>query len=62
MSESSLLSIDRTLSGATNPGQSRPESNGKEVVLHIPQRHSLVGSYSSTDIESVYSTSPVKMG
>ena len=29
--------IDRTLSGATIPGQSGPVSNGNERVLHIPQ-------------------------
>ena len=33
----SIWPIDRTISGATTPGQSRPESNGNERVLHIPQ-------------------------
>ena len=37
MSNSSIWPIDRTLSGATNPGQSGHESNGNEEVLHIPR-------------------------
>ena len=37
MSNSSIWPIDRTLSSATTPGQSRPGSNGNERVLHIPQ-------------------------
>ena len=32
---SSIWPIDRTLSGATTPGQSEPESDGNEGVLHI---------------------------
>ena len=32
-----IWSIDRTLSGATTPGQRGPASNGNERVLHIPQ-------------------------
>ena len=35
--------IDRTLSGATNPGQSGHGSNGNEEVLHIPQSSSITG-------------------
>ena len=31
----SIWLIDKTLSGATTPDQSRPGSNGKERVLHI---------------------------
>ena len=37
MSNSSIQSRDRTLSGAITQGQSGPGSNGKERVLHIPQ-------------------------
>ena len=36
MTKSSIWVIDKILSGATTPGQSWPESSGKEVVLHIP--------------------------
>ena len=38
---SSLWRIDRTLSGATTPGQSRPESDGNKEVLCIPQSSSI---------------------
>ena len=37
MSKSSILPIDRTLSGAMTPGQSGPRSNGNEWVFHVPQ-------------------------
>ena len=37
MSNSSIWPIDKTLSGATTSGQSRPGSNSREGVLHIPQ-------------------------
>ena len=43
MSNNSILLIDRTLSGATTPGQIRPGSDGNEGVLHIPQRSSITG-------------------
>ena len=33
---SSIWSINKTLSGATIPGQSRPRSNSNKGVLHIP--------------------------
>ena len=33
----SIWPIDKTLSGATTPGQSGPGSNGIKRVLHIPQ-------------------------
>ena len=32
----SIWPIDKTLSGATTPGQSRPESEGNKRVLRIP--------------------------
>ena len=38
---SSICSIDRTLSGATIPGQGGPGSNGFEVVLRISQSSSI---------------------
>ena len=73
---SSIWLIDRALSGATIPGQSRHGSDGNEGLLRIPQSssitetspsdflvsyrtHSLeVGSYSSAEMQSVYSTAP----
>ena len=39
---SSIWPIDRTLSGATTPGQSGPGSDGNEGVHHIPQRSSII--------------------
>ena len=41
---SSIFSIDRTLSGATTPGQSVHRSCGDEGVLHIPQSSSITGA------------------
>ena len=38
---SSIGSIDRTLSGATTPGQSGPGSNGSEGVFHNLQSSSI---------------------
>ena len=73
----SMRPKDRTLSGATTPGQSELGTNGNEAVLHIPQiskarawpsdglmsypEHSLVGSYTSSEIKSVYSTVPADL-
>ena len=37
MSNSSIWLIDKTLSGATTPGQSGRGSNGNERVHHTPQ-------------------------
>ena len=73
MSNSSIWPIDRTQSGATNPDQSEPGSDGKEEVLCIPINSIIIGatlsdslvsypghtfeeSYSSTEMQSVYST------
>ena len=39
--------IDRTVSRATTPGQSRPRSNGNEGILCIPQSFSVTGPSSS---------------
>ena len=36
--------MDRTLSGATNPGKSEPGSNGNEGVLCISQSSSITGA------------------
>ena len=33
---SSIWPIDETITGYANPGQSGPESNGNEELLHIP--------------------------
>ena len=41
---SSIWPIDRTLSGATTQGQSRPVVNGNERVLRIPQGSSITGT------------------
>ena len=41
MSNSSLWPIDKTLSGATTPGQSAPESDSNEGILCIPQNSSI---------------------
>ena len=73
MSDSSICPIHRILSGAITTSQSGPESNGKEGVLHIPQSltkaspsdclmsypgHSLRESYSSEEMQLMYSTAP----
>ena len=75
MSNSSIWPIDETLSGATTPGQSGPESYGNEGTLHIPQSfrvgtssldglasysgHSLGESYPFAEMQLVYSTAPL---
>ena len=41
---SSILPIDRNLSGTSTPGQNGSESNGNEEVLHIPQSSSITGA------------------
>ena len=43
MSNISICPIDRTLSGATTPGQSGPGSDGNDGVLHFPQSSSITG-------------------
>ena len=72
MSNSSIRSIDRTLSGSTTPGQSRPRRNGNEEVFLILQiskteasdcfvtypRHLLKVSCLSAEMQSVDSTAP----
>ena len=40
----SLRAIDRTLSGATTPGQSVPKSDGNEEVHCIPQSFDITGA------------------
>ena len=44
MQYSSFWHINRTLSGATTPGQSGPWSDGNEEVLHIPQSSCIPGT------------------
>ena len=44
MSNSSIWSIDRTLSGATIMGQNGPGSNGNEGVISTPQISSITGT------------------
>ena len=39
-----IWSIDRTLSGATTPGQSGPRLDGNEGVLHFPQSWNIIGA------------------
>ena len=72
---SSILPIDRSLSGATTPGQGGPGSNANKGVLRISQSSSITGalpsnclvsylghslgeSYSSVEMQSVYSSTP----
>ena len=43
LSNSSIWPIDRILSGTT-PRESRPENDGNERVLRIPQRFSITGA------------------
>ena len=52
MLNSSILPIDRTLSGATMPGQSGLGSDGNEGVLGIPQSSSITGISASDCLES----------
>ena len=74
LSNSSILPIDKTLSGATTPGQGDSGDGGNEEVLRIPQNfssgaspsdslvsyqeHSLGESYLSAEIQSVYFIDP----
>ena len=58
MSNSSIWPIDKTLSGATTLGQSRPGSNGNERVLRIPQSSSITGATPSDCLVSYYSAAP----
>ena len=51
LSNSCVWSIDGTLKGTTTSGQSGPESNYNERVLHIPQS-SRTGASSSDDLKS----------
>ena len=44
MSNSSIWPIDKTLSDATTPGQSGPESDGNEVVVCITQSFRIIGA------------------
>ena len=71
---SSIWPIDRTLSGATTPGQSGPGGDDSEGVLRISQSCRITGtslsdclmsylghvgeSYPSAEMQSVYSSAP----
>ena len=66
-----IWSIDKSLSGATTPGQSGPGSDGNEGVLRIPQISSITGIWPSdclvsylghryAEMQSVYSTAPAE--
>ena len=48
----SIWPIDRTLSGATIPGQSGPRSDGNESVLRIPQSSSITRASPSDSLVS----------
>ena len=54
---SSIWLIDRTLSGATTPGQCEPGSDGNKGVLRIPQISSNTGTLPSDCILSYQDTS-----
>ena len=66
---SSFWPMDRTLSGVTTLGQSRPRSNGNEGIFHIPQSFSITGASPSDclklypghllEMQSIYSSAPV---
>ena len=70
---SSIWPIDRTLSGATTPGQSEPWSNSNEGVLRIPPNSRITETspwdchiqdirwekfYPSAEMQSMYSAAP----
>ena len=46
------FNIDRTLSGATTPGQSELGIDGNEGVLHISQSSSIIGASPSDSLVS----------
>ena len=52
MSNSSIWSLYRTLSGATTLSQSEPGSNSNGGVLHIPQSSSIAGASPSDSLMS----------
>ena len=52
MQFSSIQPIDKTLSGATTPGQSEPGSDSNEGVLHIPHNLSITGTSPSDSLVS----------
>ena len=53
MSNSSIWSKDRSLSGATTMGQGGSGSDGNEGVLHIPQSSGITGA-SPSDVLMPY--------
>ena len=55
----SIWPIDRTLRGATTPGQSGPESDGNEGVLCIPQSSSNITGISLSNCLVSYPRQPL---
>ena len=47
MSNSFIWLIDRTLSGATTPGQNTPGGDGNEEILRIPEVSHITGALQS---------------
>ena len=58
---SSIRSMDRTLSGATTPNKSGPESDGSEGVLRVPQTSSITRT-SPADCLVLYPGHPLRWG
>ena len=50
MPNSSIWSTNRTLSGATTPGQSGPGNDGNIGILYIPQSSIITGSLASESL------------
>ena len=50
MSDSSIWTIDKTLSGSCIPGRGEPGSDGSEGVLRIHQSSSITGVSSSNSL------------
>ena len=55
------FSINRTLSGATTPGQGGPGSDGNEGIMRIPQNSSTAGT-SPSDCLGSYLGHPLEGG
>ena len=69
MKFSSIWPIDKTLSGAVNPVQSGPESDGNKGIFCIPQSSSVTGaslsnylpSYPEHSLEESYSSAEMQL-
>ena len=62
MSNSLIWPQDQTLSGATTPTQSGPESQSNEGVLHVPQISSITGVSPPDGVMSYPGHSPSEWG